>query len=309
MRLGPGSTQQSTPVSLGCRDASRTFRRHAWAPRCERARQVVVTAGFDVGAERPARPTIAQLREVTQPPSVRSRAAAEHWVAHAYLRDISPYLTRILLRGGFSANGVTWLMIIAAAAAAVATGWPTLLGAILAVILVQLQMLLDCCDGEVARWRQTSSPRGVYLDRVGHYVAECGIAVALGVRATGELRFSGVWISAGLLLGLLIALNKVENDLVHVARHYAGLPQMADAEEVRAPRGGGLRTARRLAGLVPFHKVFHSVELSILVLIAAIIDLFVAGAATKVLLAALVIAAGVTLIGHLVAVLASSRLR
>ena len=36
-----------------------------------------MTAGFDVGAERPARPTIAQLREVTQPPSVRSRAAAE----------------------------------------------------------------------------------------------------------------------------------------------------------------------------------------------------------------------------------------
>ena len=29
---------------------------------------------------RPADPTIAQLREVTQPPSVRTRAAAEHWV-------------------------------------------------------------------------------------------------------------------------------------------------------------------------------------------------------------------------------------
>jgi phosphatidylglycerophosphate synthase len=306
MRLGRGSIQQST---LGCRDAARTCRRRAWASRCELAGEMVVTAGFDVGAERPARPTIAQLREVTQPPSVRTRAAAEHWVAHAYLRDISPYLTRILLRAGFSANGVTWLMIIAAAGAAVATGWPTLLGAILAVILVQLQMLLDCCDGEVARWRQTSSPRGVYLDRVGHYVAEVGIGVALGVRATGELRLSGIWISAGLLLGLLIALNKVENDLVHVARHYAGLTQMRDADEVRAPRGGLLRGARRLAGLVPFHKVFHSVELSILVLVAAIIDLFVAGAATKVLLAALVVAAGVTLIGHLVAVLASSRLR
>ena len=133
---------------------------------------------------------------------------------------------------------------------------------------------------------------------------ECGIAVALGVRATGELRISGIWISAGLLLGLLLALNKVENDLVHVARHYAGMPQMRDADEVRAPRGGLLRGARRLAGLVPLHKVFHSVELSILVLIAAIIDLFVDGAATKVLLAALVVVAGVTLIGHL-AVLAS----
>jgi phosphatidylglycerophosphate synthase len=268
-----------------------------------------VTADFDVGAERPAHPTIAQLREVTQPPSVRTRAAAEHWVAHAYLRDISPYLTRILLRAGFSANGVTWLMIISAAAAAVATGWPSLLGAILAVILVQLQMLLDCCDGEVARWRQTSSPVGVYLDRVGHYVAECGIAVAIGVRATGHLLASGVWISAGLLLGLLVALNKVENDLVHVARHYAGMPQVPDVENVRAPRGGVLRSGRRLARVIPFHRVFHSVELSILVLIAAVVDLFVGGVATKVLLAALVVAACLTLVGHLIAVLASSRLR
>ena len=224
------------------------------------AREDVVTAGFDLGAERPTHPTIAQLREVTQPPSVRSRAVAEHWVAHAYLRDISPYLTRILLRAGFSANGVTWLMIISAGAAAVVTAWPTLSAAILVVILVQLQRLLDCCDGEVARWRQTSSPVGVYLDRVGHYVAECGIAVALGVRATGQFQISGVWISAGLLLGLLIALNKVQNDLVHVARHYAGLPQMPDAENVRAPRGGFLRTARRLARMIPFHRVFHSVD-------------------------------------------------
>jgi phosphatidylglycerophosphate synthase len=306
MRLGPGSIQHST---IGCRDAQGTRRCTALASMCGLVREGLVTAGFDVGAERPARPTIAQLREVTQPPSVRTRAAAEHWVAHAYLRDISPYLTRILLRAGFSANGVTWLMIMAAAAAVVATGWPALLGAVLAVILVQVQMLLDCCDGEVARWRQTSSPVGVYLDRVGHYVAECGIAVALGIRATGQFQLSGIWISAGLLLGLLVALNKVENDLVHVARHYAGLPQMADAKDVRTPRGGFLRGARRLAGVVPFHRVFHSVELSILVLIAAIVDLFVNGAATKVLLAALVVAACLTLVGHLVAVLTSSRLR
>ena len=260
-------------------------------------------------SSRPSAPTIAQLREVTQPPSVRTRAGAEHWVAHAYLRDISPYLTRLLLRAGFSANGVTWLMILSAALAAVATGWPSLLGAVLAVLAVQLQMLLDCSDGEVARWRATSSPLGVYLDRVGHYVAECGIAVALGVRATGGLATSGVWISAGLLLGLLVALNKVENDLVHVARHYAGLSQMRDAEEVRVPSGGLLRRARRLARFVPFHRVFHSVELSLLVLAAALLDLVTGGDATRVLLAALLAAALVTVVGHLAAVLASARLR
>src|SRR3954447_25201289 len=306
MRLGPGSIQHST---IGCRDAQWTRRCIALVSMCGLVRGRLMTAGFDVGAERPARPTIAQLREVTQPPSVRTRAAAEHWVAHAYLRDVSPYLTRVLLGAGFSANGVTWLMILCAALAAVATGWPALLGAVLVVILVQLQMLLDCCDGEVARWRQTSSPVGVYLDRVGHYVAECGIAVALGVRATGGPQLSGIWISAGLLLGLLVALNKVENDLVHVARHYAGMSQMRDAEEVRVPTGGLLRRARRVARFVPFHRVFHSIELSLLVLVAALLDLVTEGAATRWLLTGLVLAALVTVVGHLAAVLTSSRLR
>ena len=258
---------------------------------------------------RPADPTIAQLREVTQPPSVRTRAGAEHWVAHAYLRDISPYLTRLLLRAGLTANGVTWLMILSAALAAVghrlahpARGGPGR-GARPAADAARLQR---------RRGRPlaaTSSPLGVYLDRVGHYVAECGIAVALGVRATGELRVSGPWISAGLLLGLLVALNKVENDLVHVARHYAGMTQMRDAEEVRVPSRGLLRRARQVARFVPFHRVFHSVELSLLVLAAALVDLVADGVATRVLLAGLVAAAVVTVVGHLAAVLGSARLR
>ncbi len=96
--------------------------------------------------------------------------------------------------------------------------------------------------------------------------------MALGVRVTGGLQVSGAWISAGLLLGLLVALNKVENDLVHVARHYAGMAQMRDAEDVRVPSGGLLRQARRIARFVPFHRVFHSIELSLLVLVAALVS-------------------------------------
>ena len=52
-------------------------------------------------AERPANPTIAQLREVTQPPSVRTRAGAEHWVASVYLRDLSTHRRR----GGSARHG------------------------------------------------------------------------------------------------------------------------------------------------------------------------------------------------------------
>ena len=276
--------------------------------------------------QRPARPTIAQIREVGQPEHVRSRAAAEHWVAHAYLRAISPYLTRPLLAAGASANAVTWLMIVAAAAAAVATAWAGLGGAVLAALLVQLQMLLDCSDGEVARWRGTSSPVGIYLDPVGHYTAECGIALALGVRvaASGGFgdaptitggdavlhRLADPALFLGALLALLVALNKVENDLVHVSRGQYGMTAMKDAEAVRVPTGGALRSLRRAARLVPFHRVFHSVELSLVILLASLVDAVTGGTgATQVLLVGLVVAAVVTVAGHLVAVLNSTRLR
>ncbi|MFI7588594.1 CDP-alcohol phosphatidyltransferase family protein [Spongisporangium articulatum] len=282
-------------------------------------------------AQRPEHPTIAQIREIGQPEHVRSRAAAEHWVAHAYLRQISPYLTRPLLAAGASANAVTWLMIAAAAASAVATTWVGIGGAVLAALLVQLQMLLDCCDGEVARWRQTSSPLGIYLDRVGHYVAECGIALALGVRvATGGGFGAGPLVTAsgtgaferllatladpalfaGAVLALLVALNKVENDLVHVSRGQYGMTAMKDAEAVRVPTVGLVRRLRGMAKIVPFHRVFHSVELSLLVLAAAVVDLALGShTATQVLLGGLLVAALVTVAGHLAAVLNSARLR
>jgi hypothetical protein len=108
--------------------------------------------------ERPARPTIAQIREISQPVSVTGRSTSEHWIADLYQRRLSPYLTRLLLRTPISANGVTWLMIVTGASigpALLIQGW---VGIALALFLSQLQMLIDCCDGEVARWRETKSP-------------------------------------------------------------------------------------------------------------------------------------------------------
>lgn len=260
--------------------------------------------------DRPARPGIAELREVCQPDSVRGRAVSEHWIGDLYLRRLSPYLVRVLLPTGISANGVTWLMITSGVAAAVATAWSGLAGAVLAALLVQLQMYLDCADGEIARWRRTSSAVGVYLDRVGHYSAECGIALGLGVRVAGEATLGDPAVTMGALLALLVALNKVENDLVHVSRAQTGRTALADSADVRVPRGGALRAARAVVRFLPFHRVFHSVELSLLILVVALVDAVRGGDdVTATLLPVLLVAALVTVAGHLASVLASSRLR
>jgi phosphatidylglycerophosphate synthase len=237
------------------------------------------------------------------------RPGAEHWTGTLYMRRISIYLTRLLLPTGISANGVTWLFIAVGIGGGGLLLIPGVVGALLAALAIQLQMMLDCSDGEVARWRGTFSPAGTYLDRVGHYSAEAALALALGLRAGGDWSAGG-WTTLGALLALGLVLNRVENDLVHVARAYAGRPLVDGDAAAAAPRGGLVRRLRRWARVLPFYRAFHSIELTLLALAAGLFDALLGGLdATRVLMVALVVAVAVTLVGHLAAVLASSRLR
>lgn len=258
--------------------------------------------------------SLAQLREVTQPPEVRTRANAEHWVAHLYLRDLSPYVTWVLLKTPISANGVTGLMILTGWATAAALLIPGIWGPVLALILGQLQMLIDCCDGEVARWRKTKSPAGHFLDAVGHYTTEALIPLALGLRAAGfadnSRPIDWMWVALGAFLAIVIILNKVLNDLVRVARAMSDLPKLADAKGANAPRPGMVAKLRRLARFVPFHRIYHSVELTIIAFVAAVIGLAVGELQiSQVLVAVLLPLSVLAIIGHFVAIITSSRVR
>lgn len=257
--------------------------------------------------------SLAELRAVTQPPDVRGRRNAEHWTASLYLRRLSPYLTWLLVRTPLSANGVTGLMILVGWSAAAALVIPGIAGAALALLLGQVQMLVDCCDGEVARWRRTSSPAGVFLDKVGHYTTEALIPIALGLRAAGfpfEAPEDFLWTSVGFALALVIVLNKALNDMVHVARANAGLTKLADTKGEAAVSSSGLARLRRAARFLPFHRLYHSVELTMLAFAAALVGLVVgAGIADRVLVGALLPLALLALVGHFVAIMASRRVR
>jgi hypothetical protein len=251
------------------------------------------------------RPTLAELRTIAQPESTMSRRNAEHWLARLLLRRISLPVTRELLRTPVSANQLTGLMIVVGLAAAVAAGLSGLVWAVVAVVLVQLYFLLDLCDGEVARWRRTTSVTGVYLDRVGHYLVEAALLSAYGFRAGGQ--HLGGWSTLGVAAGLCAVLVKAETDLVDVARARSGRPAAAD--EAAAPRSAALGAVRRAAQVLKIHQLTGALESSFLLLIAAIVD-----ASTDTLHGSQVLAgamfgiAATMTVLHLVSVLASRRL-
>jgi phosphatidylglycerophosphate synthase len=255
-------------------------------------------------------PTIAELRAATQPASIFQRNSGEHWAGRLYMRRLSPYCTRLLLRTPITANGATWLMIVAGIAAAAVLSLPGVWAAVGAAALIQLQLLLDCSDGEVARWRDQRSPVGVYLDRLGHWLTEAALPIALGVRADGGWDSLGTYTALGLLIAVLVLLIKGESALVTVARAESGRPPASDTRAVAAPQSAGLARARRLAGLAPFFRAFVAMEATLLALAAALLD--AAGddlGGSRALVVTLVGCGAITAAGHLLAILTSSRLR
>lgn len=255
-----------------------------------------------------SKPTIVDLRTECQPETVLGRASGEHWAGRLYMRHLSLYLTRVLLPTRITPNGVTWLMIVSGLLAAAVLAIPHLWAAVLAFLLIQAQLLFDCSDGEIARWRRQTGPAGVYLDRIGHFSTDSAMVVALGVRVDGGYDSIGGWTTLGLAVAVLALWIKSETQLVHVARAHAGLSLLTDEETAMRPRG--LRDLRRIVAYVPIHRALLAIELSGLVLLAAIADAVIGSLlASSVLLIALVPIAVLVVVAHLLSVLTSRRLR
>jgi phosphatidylglycerophosphate synthase len=253
-------------------------------------------------------PTLAELRAAGQPQAVIDRLNDEHWAGRLYMRKLSPAATWVFARLGWSPNAVTAAFIACGIAAGVVIAIGGLASAVGGALLIQAYLLFDCADGELARWSKRTSAAGIYLDGVGHYLAEAALLAGLGVRAQGELTVSGRYVSAGLAAAVAAMLVKAETDNVIVARAKAGLPGSTD-DAALAPRRGGIAVARRLASVLGVHRITHAVELSLLILLAAIADELRGGLlATRVLVVACLAVSVVMIAAHLVAIVASRRL-
>lgn len=130
----------------------------------------------------------------------------ETWHARVYGRKISIYLTWLLLHTSLSANRVSWLATAVGVLAGVVLALPHYSGIVLGFLLIQLHMLLDNADGEVARYRQDFSPLGNYIDKIMHVFTHTAVLVGLGVN--GFLAADETMVGTlSLILGLVTALG------------------------------------------------------------------------------------------------------
>ncbi len=134
------------------------------------------------------KPSLKNLKQV-----VRKSYEPEPYARYV-VRPISIYFTWVFVRTPLSANQVTVMQEVIGFAGAVLLGLGQVKWALVGVLLLQLGYILDCSDGEVARWKDQKSINGVFLDLVGHMIVIPAYMFALGF---------GVWMQTGYLEALI----------------------------------------------------------------------------------------------------------
>lgn len=171
-------------------------------------------------------------------------------------RYLSLAVTRLLLDTRVTPNQMTVVATLIGVAGVAAVFSSTWAGVGVGAVLVQLQSILDGCDGEIARLKFQASPFGAWLDNVLDDLVNAAFGLALGVAAAALLgqplwKWFG-WFSAG---AFAIYYGVVYAQLALV--HRTGNPfafrwwfqTSADLGQELGAGGGGARLAAALRSL------------------------------------------------------------
>ena len=146
------------------------------------------------------------------------------WFDRNVNRKFSWVLTRLFLKMGISPNTITLISMLVglAAAGCIATGlyeW-----GIIGALLFQLSVIMDCCDGEVARLTFSESRFGKEFDILADNVVH--IAIFVGIASGSYLHGSWAGTNLPLILGMTtVVANGCSFVLVNRALHIRSYSQ------------------------------------------------------------------------------------
>lgn len=176
----------------------------------------------------------------------RCARGGDGWLSERTVRPISRRITPIAVRLGLAPNAITVISLLAGAGAVATALTGTRWGYLATAVLMLVSLVLDCVDGEVARWTHRYSKGGAWLDAVGDRVKEYAVWFAVAW-AVGQQRF---WVLV--LVCLVVFTSKHFLDYGWSLRYPPWQPRRS--RSLRPPTPGTakvrypLRCARRRGG-------------------------------------------------------------
>lgn len=154
-----------------------------------------------------SRAAVSQAGSPGSPWRQRLRSASrggDGFFSAAVVRPLSRHGTALGLRRGWSPNAVT-MVSLGVGLLAAALVWSGQTWAwVLAAATLLLALVIDCMDGEIARFTRRFSVLGAWLDGVGDRIKEYAVFAALGAVATREGHDSG-WLLAIIAMAVVTA--------------------------------------------------------------------------------------------------------
>ena len=121
--------------------------------------------------------SISELREKCQ--NCRHVKEADTRYAALVARKVSIYFTWLLLHTRISANQTTFLFIVLGLIGSACFIPGIHLLSLLGAFVLQIWFIFDCVDGEIARYRGTSSVTGSYFDLMAHDIVNSALFLCL----------------------------------------------------------------------------------------------------------------------------------
>jgi phosphatidylglycerophosphate synthase len=124
---------------------------------------------------------VATIKEIKEVCGITSKD--DHW-RERIARFISIRITKFLLYiPKITPNQVTVLMLIVGLVSVVFFLTGNYIHSLIGILLYHLYLILDACDGEIARYKKMYSKRGLYLDYMGHVIINPLLIMAMGIGA------------------------------------------------------------------------------------------------------------------------------
>lgn len=103
---------------------------------------------------------------------------------HYFMRPIAGYVVAILAKTRVTPNQITILnLVMFLAAAGILIAWPSYVGSLVAIGVLELSYLFDCADGMLARHKKIASQTGHLFDLFTDEMKALVLVGAIGIRA------------------------------------------------------------------------------------------------------------------------------
>lgn len=112
----------------------------------------------------------------------RDQDREDLWIYYV-IRKISFYPTWLFLKIGISANQATFFSIIVGTIGCSFLAFGNYATRIMGALLVNFWIILDCVDGNIARYKETSSDYGEFIDALGGYLLNAILFLSVGIGA------------------------------------------------------------------------------------------------------------------------------